>query len=73
MAMDRREANSQLIKEAEDTQGKTKDAVFRILRQTAETESIGNQTLEELRKQGSQMDDINNDLDKVPFFTNSLS
>lgn len=63
--MDRRDANQQLIREAESKQSATKDAIFRIQRQAAETEQIGSQTLEELRKQGSQMDDINADLEKV--------
>ena len=43
----------------------THAGIFRIQRQLAETEEIGSQTLEELRKQGNQMDDINSDLDKV--------
>ena len=54
-----------LIRQAEQDQDATKEGIFRIQRQLAETEQIGSQTLEELRKQGSQMDDINNDLDRV--------
>lgn len=65
MAVDRRDANLDMIRAAEEQQAATKETVFRIDRQLAETEEIGNQTLEELRKQGSQMDDINSDLDKV--------
>jgi hypothetical protein len=65
MAVDRRDANMVMIKKAEETQAASKEAIFRIDRQLAETEEIGAQTLEELRKQGSQMDDINSDLDKV--------
>ena len=62
---DRRDANLAMIQEAEGQQAATKETVFRIDRQLAETEEIGNQTLEELRKQGSQMDDISSDLGKV--------
>jgi hypothetical protein len=63
--MDRREANLNLIRQAEEDQDATKEGIFRIQRTLQETEQIGGQTLEELRKQGSQMDDINNDLDRV--------
>lgn len=60
-----REANLHMIREAEDKQNATKESVFRIQRQLQETESLGGQTLEELRKQGSTMDEINQELDKV--------
>jgi hypothetical protein len=63
--VDRRDANLDMIRAAEEQQNATKETVFRIDRQLAETEEIGGQTLEELRKQGSQMDDINSDLHKV--------
>ena len=63
--VDRRDANLDLINKASETQDATKEGIFRIQRQLAETEEIGGQTLEELRKQGNQMDDINSDLDKV--------
>lgn len=65
MAVDRRDANMALIRKAEEQQHATKETVFRIDRQLAETEEIGGQTLEELRKQGMQMEDINSDLEKV--------
>jgi len=65
MALDRRDANLDMIRKAEEQQAATKETVFRIDRQLAETEEIGSQTLEELRKQGSQMEDITSDLDKV--------
>ena len=65
MAVDRRDANLDMIRKAEEQQAATKETVFRIDRQLAETEEIGSQTLEELRKQGAQMEDINSDLDKV--------
>lgn len=65
MAVDRRDANLDMIRKAEEQQAATKETVFRIDRQLAETEEIGSQTLEELRKQGSQMEDISSDLDKV--------
>jgi hypothetical protein len=63
--MEAREANLGLIRRAEDEQLATKDGIFRIQRQLAETEQLGSQTLDELRKQGSQMDDIASDLNKV--------
>jgi hypothetical protein len=63
--VDRREDNQGLIRAAEDQQQATKDGIFRIQRQLAETEQMGNQTLDELRKQGGQMDDIASDLGKV--------
>jgi phage-related minor tail protein len=55
MAIDRNEANRQMLTQAGDVQNKTKDAVTRIQRQTAETEALASKTLEELRKQGTQM------------------
>ena len=55
----------QMLAEAEDVQGKTKDAITRIKQQTAESEAIGTATLEELRKQGEQMDEVNNEVDGI--------
>ena len=55
----------QMLAEAEDVQGKTKDAITRIKQQTAESEAIGTATLEELRQQGGQMDEINNEVDGI--------
>lgn len=55
MAADQREANLSMLKDATEIQDKTKQSIFRIQRQAAETEAIGNQTLEELRRQGNQM------------------
>jgi len=60
-----REANLALVKEAEEKQNATKESVFRIQRQLQETESMGAQTLEELRKQTDTMDGISRDLDSV--------
>ena len=42
----------------EDIQNKTKEAIWRIQQQAAATEGIGNETLQELRRQGNQM--VNN-------------
>lgn len=55
----------QMLANAEDTQGKTKDAITRIKQQTAESEAIGTATLEELRRQGEQMDEVNNEVDGI--------
>lgn len=62
---DRRAANQKVLRETEDTQQKTKDAVQRIQQQTEATKDLGSATLEELRAQGRQMNDINNDIDDV--------
>lgn len=53
--VDRKEANLQKLKEADEIQGKTKEAIWRIQKQAAEAEGLGTQTLEELRRQGQQM------------------
>eukprot|EP01034_Spumella_vulgaris_P027559 gene27559-34298_t len=63
--VDRKEANLQKLREADEIQGKTKEAIFRIQKQAAEAEGLGVQTLEELRRQGQQMDDINTELEGV--------
>jgi len=63
--MDRREANMKMISEADDLQAKTKESIARIKQQAAETEGLGSQTLEELRRQGTQMDDINTEIESV--------
>jgi hypothetical protein len=55
MAADRQQANLQMLNEASEIQDKTKETIFRIQRQAAETEQVGAQTLEELRRQGAQM------------------
>jgi hypothetical protein len=65
MAGDQREANLAMLKDASEIQEKTKQSIFRIQRQAAETEEIGNQTLEELRRQGNQMSDIHGELNAV--------
>ena len=39
----------------EDIQNKTKEAIWRIQQQAAAAEGIGNETLQELRRQGNQM------------------
>jgi hypothetical protein len=59
MAVDRRDANMQVLQDTTNIQDKTKEAVGRIQKQAAESELIGIHTLEEMRKQGQQMDNIN--------------
>lgn len=53
------------LQEADELQDKTKDAIWRIQRQAAEAEGLGTQTLDELRRQGQQMDDIHTELESV--------
>lgn len=53
--VDRRDANLKKLSEANQIQGKTKDAIWRIQRQAAEAEELGTQTIDELRRQGQQM------------------
>jgi hypothetical protein len=65
MAADRKQANMKALSETADIQEKTKETIFRIQRTAAETEAIGAQTLDELRRQGAQMDDVNAELDSV--------
>lgn len=65
MSVDRKEANKKVLNETRDVQDQTKDAVSRIKMQTAETEEIAGQTLEQLRAQGDQMDEITKDMDSV--------
>ena len=55
MSVDRKQANLQKLKEADEIQDKTKEAVLRIHRQAAATEEIAITSLDELRKQGQQM------------------
>ena len=52
----------QMLNQADDLQDKTKEAILRIQRQAAETEDVGSLTLEELRRQGQQLDDIDAEL-----------
>jgi len=53
--IDRRDANLKKLQEANQLQDKTKEAIWRIQKQTAEAEELGAQTLDELRRQGQQM------------------
>ena len=57
--------NEQCLNEADDVQQKTKDALLRIQRQTAETEQVAESTLDELRKQGEQLDNIQDEVSSV--------
>ena len=61
-AFDRSGANMQMLDETDGIQDKTKDALARIHRQAAESEAVGSMTLEELRRQGQQLDDIDAEL-----------
>jgi hypothetical protein len=59
MAVDRREANMKVLQDTTNIQDKTKAAVGRMQKQAFESEEIGIKTLEEMRKQGLQLDNIN--------------
>lgn len=63
--MSRQEANKQVLQDTQEVQSKTKDAIWRIQKQAAETEQIGTATLEQLRKQGQQIDEINKDAEDI--------
>lgn len=63
--VDRTEANQKMLQQTNEVQDKTKEAIWRIQRQAAEAEQIGTKTLDELRRQGQQMDDINNEIASV--------
>lgn len=65
MAVDRKEANLKMLQETTEVQDKTKEAVFRMNRQAAEAEQIGARTLDELRRQGNQLDEISQELGSV--------
>ena len=65
MSTNRKEANQKVIGETREVQAQTKDAIDRIKMQTAETEEIGAQTLDQARTQGQQIDEITNDIDAV--------
>lgn len=61
-AFDRSDANRKMLRETEDIQNQTKEATARIKAQIGETEVIANSTLQELREQGAQMDNVNMDV-----------
>lgn len=63
--MDRRDANLKMLSEAEETQKKTREAVERIKQNLATTEEVGSATLEQLRSQGMQMDEISGELNNL--------
>ena len=48
----------QMLDQTHETQDKTKEAIDRMRQKTAESEQVGSATLEELRRQGEQMDDV---------------
>lgn len=64
-SINRKEANQRMLQETKAVQSQTKDAVDRIKQQVAETEEIGSQTLEQLRAQGQQIDEITGDIESV--------
>jgi hypothetical protein len=63
--VDRSQANRQKLQEIDDVQDKTKEAIIRMQRQAAEAEETGAMTLDELRKQGQQIDEVSGDLDQI--------
>ena len=65
--------NAQLLEEAEAIQDKTKDSILRMKQQTAETEEIGKATLEELRRQGEQIDENQAAVDQIDEKLNKAS
>ncbi len=65
MSVDRREANRKVLSEAEATQLKTLEAIERIKAQTAQTEEVGAATLQQMREQGLQMEDLSNEFGEV--------
>lgn len=65
MSVDRREANRKVLSDAEATQLKTLEAIERIKAQTAQTEEVGAATLQQLREQGLQMEDLSNEFGEV--------
>ncbi|RYG63457.1 hypothetical protein EON64_15915, partial [archaeon] len=54
-----------MLDETTDLQNKTKEAVWRMNRQAVEAEEIGTKTLDELRRQGAQTDEILQEVDSV--------
>ena len=60
--VDRSAANAKMLGEAQEIQGQTKEATTRIKAQIAETETLANSTLQELREQGAQIDNVNMDV-----------
>lgn len=61
-AFDRTDANRKMLQETEEIQSQTKEATQRIKAQLGETTTIANSTLQELREQGAQIDNINMDV-----------
>ena len=52
---EKRAANQKMLEETNEIQDKTKETIYRIQRQAAEAEELGTETIEELRRQGTQM------------------
>lgn len=65
MAVDRTAANRQMLQQTSEVQDKSVETVFRIQQQVQETETLATATIEELRIQSRQMDEIDRDLDAV--------
>ena len=57
--------NAQLLEETEQIQDKTKESITRMKQQTAESEAIGTATLEELRRQGEQITENQQEVDAI--------
>lgn len=64
--MSNKKANNQkLIEETKQIQEQTKDATSRIKQMAAEANEIGNESLDQLRQQGNQMNEITADVETV--------
>lgn len=65
--------NAQILEEAEAIQDKTKESILRMKQQTAESEQIGQATLEELRRQGEMIDENQAEVDQIDEKLNKAS
>ena len=54
-AASRRAANKTVLEETTQVQDQTKEAIWRIQRQAAQAEELGQETIQEMRRQGNQM------------------
>jgi len=65
MEKEQQQKNLSMLKEADSIQDKTLEALQRAQRDAAETEGLGIETLQELGKQGDQMDTIDTEVDRA--------
>jgi hypothetical protein len=72
-AFDRTDANKKMLDETAAIQAQTKESLARTKAQISETEVLANSTLEQLREQGAQMDNINMDTIAVQQKLNTAS